>query len=316
MNEFILKPHSSMSRSKKTMDKKSKTILLVALMFVFGVVTLYAASSGSGSLFQGALRSTYDLESADSTTGVSRTSTTIKEEDPIRQEETELGGTLTSTAEPSTTITAREAEELEYSTTLSASAEEDPIRQEETELGGTLTSTAEPSTTITAREAEELEYSTTLSASAEEDPIRQTEENSMTIEQIDSVSNTIDASEELTISATALQSPDPECPSQSYMVYGSTFENDYQAAVNQINANPAGCSYRFVLNSPGVQDVITCTSGELAVFNNQIKCDQILSQGSLHASLTVLENEARYSHRFNQRFRYLGCWDKWLVLGA
>ncbi|MCA9374517.1 hypothetical protein KC725_05145 [Candidatus Peregrinibacteria bacterium] len=286
------------------MDKKSKTILLVALIFVFGVVALYAASSGSGSLFQGALRSTYNLESTDSTTGVSRTATTIKEEDPIRQEEIDLNGTLTTTSEPSTTITAREEEDLEYSTTLSASAEDDPIRQEVTDLTGTLTTIAEPSNTINAQAEEEFEFNTTLSASAEDDSIRQTEENSMTAEQINSVSNTIDASEEVTISATALQSPDPECPSQSYMVYGSTFENDYQAAVNQINANPAGCSYRFVLNSPGVQDVITCASGELAVFNNQIKCDQILSQGSLHASLTVLENEARYSHRFNQGETY------------
>ena len=293
-----------MSKSKKPMDKKSKTILLVALIFVFGVVALYAASSGSGSLFQGALRSTYNLESTDSTTGVSRTATTIKEEDPIRQEEIDLNGTLTTTSEPSTTITAREEEDLEYSTTLSASAEDDPIRQEVTDLTGTLTTIAEPSNTINAQAEEEFEFNTTLSASAEDDSIRQTEENSMTAEQINSVSNTIDASEEVTISATALQSPDPECPSQSYMVYGSTFENDYQAAVNQINANPAGCSYRFVLNSPGVQDVITCASGELAVFNNQIKCDQILSQGSLHASLTVLENEARYSHRFNQGETY------------
>ncbi|MEZ4086858.1 MAG: hypothetical protein R3B71_00725 [Candidatus Gracilibacteria bacterium] len=293
-----------MSKSKKTMDKKSKTILLVALIFVFGVVALYAASSGSGSLFQGALRSTYNLESTDSTTGVSRTATTIKEEDPIRQEEIDLNGTLTTTSEPSTTITAREEEDLEYSTTLSACAEDNPIRQEATDLTGTLTTIAEPSNTINAQAEEEFEFNTTLSASAEDDSIRQTEENSMTAEQINSVSNTIDASEEVTISATALQSPDPECPSQSYMVYGSTFENDYQAAVNQINANPAGCSYRFVLNSPGVQDVITCASGELAVFNNQIKCDQILSQGSLHASLTVLENEARYSHRFNQGETY------------
>lgn len=292
------------------MSKKQKTIVLIVLVIVFGAVVLYASQSGSGNLFQGALRT---IETTDTrSSGVSRTAAPI-ENDVREAEEVDINTTLTATDEPdySTTIDARE-EDIEINTTLSASAEEEDVREaEEIDSSRTLTATAEPdySTTIDAGgdESEDFEFNTTLSASAEEEDVREAEESRSAELATGGPSNTFDGGEDVAISPTAIELTEPTCPNPntSATVYEPGGSTNFASVLSAIDSNPANCAYRFVLNSPGMKDIITCESGEMTIIGNDyIRCTQILSQGSLHITVDIHENDAMYRHRFDQGKTY------------
>lgn len=254
-------------------SKNNKTVLLIALVFVAGILLIYAANSGSGSLFQGALRTQLDTNQTTTESGISRT---ISSEEDVREAEE---GDTTELRESADTVD-------DYSTTISAGSdiEATAVREEEP-----------------IRQTEELEQSYTLSAGSTdvreaEDDVRLSETDSgstVTATTTDSYSTTIDGG---STSGTQLRASAPECPAQPAMVYNSETNDDFFALLADIQNN-TNCSYQFILTSPNMNETIECVAGSTSAFNDLITCNKFAHGGDLHILVRVQDGQARSSYR-------------------